>query len=388
LRSAALGGRRGLPWSGPRPRYPAAPALRYRPGARACGRAPGFGRSAAVGGAEDQGDGPLLAVPLQGELQPVPGAVGARLDDEFLTGVDALAVHLGDDVARLDARLVAGSVGDDRGPAVGALGADPGAVAGELHVQGDADHRVGGLPGGDQFLGDALALVDRDGEAEAYRPGLAAVEFAAGTGGPDGRVDADHPRLRVEQGAAAGRAAAVPLLPAGRDGPLPGADDAGGDGAGQVEGGSDGDDGVADLHVVGVAEGQRGESADALDLHHGQVVAAVPADDGGLGGVAAVEGHGDLAAAPCGLHDVVVGEDVAAGVEREPGAGARLARAAGVQGDDAGQGPGGDPGDAVRVAVGGLLAGLRQLHAAHTAVALQVGPDETADDTAQQPEDD
>src|SRR5690606_15189833 len=132
LRSAALGGRRGRPWSGPRPRYPAAPAVRYRPGARAgCGRRD-TGWSAA-GGAEHQGHRPLLAVPLQGELQPVPGAVGARLDDEFLTGVDALAVHLGDDVARLDPRLVAGSVGDDRGPAVGALGADPGAVAGELH---------------------------------------------------------------------------------------------------------------------------------------------------------------------------------------------------------------------------------------------------------------
>src|SRR3954466_8991972 len=56
---------------------------------------------------EDQRDVPFPAVALQGELQAVSGTVGAGLHDEFVAGVDTAAVHLGDDIARLEPGPVA-----------------------------------------------------------------------------------------------------------------------------------------------------------------------------------------------------------------------------------------------------------------------------------------
>src|SRR5206468_635428 len=120
-------------------------------------------------------------------------------------------------------------------------------------------------------------------------------------------------------------------------GPFLGADDAGGDGAGQVEGSTDGDDGIADVDVVGVAERHGLEPAHAGDLDDGEVVPAVPAHDGGLGGVAAVEGDGCPAAGPGGLDDVVVGEDVPEVVQDDAGSGAGLRAAGDMQGHHAGQ---------------------------------------------------
>lgn len=84
---------------------------------------------------------------------------------------------------------------------------------------------------------------------------------------------------------------------------------------------------------------------------------------------------------------MVVGEDVAPVVQHEAGAGAGGAAAADVQGDDAGQRLRGDPGDGAGVPVGRLDTGLRQLHGADAAVALQLHADDTAGDAGHECDD-
>ena len=247
-RSSALVGRYG---SGPRSTVPGAYcrcAVRFRWPLRPAGPAGrSAGRHVPVPQSRGQRDRPFPAAALEGELQPVAGAVGADLDDQFLAAVHPLAVELGDDVAGLEAGLGAGAARGDRRLRRSLLVlADARAVAGVLHVEGDADHRVDRLAGLDQLLGDALGLVDRDGEAEAdaSRPGRRPASAAA-VGGPDGGVDADDPGLGVEQRAAgvAGVDRGVglqrvtyetslpsPFSPPAVIGPFLGADDAGGDG--------------------------------------------------------------------------------------------------------------------------------------------------------------
>lgn len=50
------------------------------------------------------------------------------------------------------------------------------------------------------FLGDALGLVDGDGEPEPDRPGRPAVEAARAVGGADRGVDPAGPGVEVEEG--------------------------------------------------------------------------------------------------------------------------------------------------------------------------------------------
>ena len=75
------------------------------------------------------------------------------------------------------------------------------------------------------------------------------------------------------------------------------------------------------LSCVGVAEGDRLEVARrAGDGDDGQVGARVGARDGGLVGAAVVERHRHLRVAAGAGDDVVVGEDVALGVDDDAGA--------------------------------------------------------------------
>ena len=111
----------------------------------------------------------------------------------------------------------------------------------------------------------------------------------------------------------------------GGDRAVEGADDAGGDGAGQAERVADGHDRVADGDLVGVADRDRGEVArGVLDRDDGQVGRGVGAADLGVVGAAVGEGHGELLGAG---DDVVVGEHVARLVDDDAGAlAAALAR--------------------------------------------------------------
>nr|BBJ50971.1 hypothetical protein SAVMC3_36000 [Streptomyces avermitilis] len=76
-----------------------------------------------------------------------------------------------------------------------------------------------------------------------------------------------------------------------------------------------------------------------------------------------------------------------AAVEYEAGAGALRGGALDVQGHHAGQRAGGDPRDAVRGPLLGLLAGLRQLHVRDPAGALQIHADGSADPAGDEGED-
>ena len=107
------------------------------------------------------------------------------------------------------------------------------------------------------------------------------------------------------------------------DQPLQRADDAGGRRAVEAERIADRDDRVADPHVVGVAERQRGEGARArVDPEDGEVRRRIGADELGLDRVAVREADADRVGA---FDDVVVRDDVAglvddeAGAERPPG---------------------------------------------------------------------
>src|SRR5205807_4115470 len=104
-------------------------------------------------------------------------------------------------------------------------------------------------------------------------------------------------------------------------------------------GGTDGDRGVTDRDVVGVAQRQRVElgAARVLELDHGDVVALGAADDHGVVLLAVGEGRCELAAVGGGGDDVVVGEDVALGVVDETGARAALLAAARLDRHDAGE---------------------------------------------------
>jgi hypothetical protein len=101
---------------------------------------------------------------------------------------------------------------------------------------------------------------------------------------------------------------------------LQGRDDAAGYGAVEAEGVADRDYRITDLRLGGVAEGQRVQRIRRrVDLEQGEVGGRVGADLlGGVGLRAVAELHVDLVGA---RDNVVVGEDVAVGVDHEPRAG-------------------------------------------------------------------
>ncbi len=177
--------------------------------------------------------------------------------------------------------------------------------------------------GREELLDDGFDGVDRDREADAGCRG-----GDCGLGGVELRADPDHLAAGVDQ-----RPAGVAVVDRGVgldrvrvggaaaelvDAVLEGADDSDAGGAAERRGVADRDDGVADLHLVGVAEREGAQRARVRgDLEDGHVGGGVLADDGGLELV--VPGEADANAARAG-DDAVAGEDVAGLVDHEPGA--------------------------------------------------------------------
>src|SRR3954453_21520748 len=262
------------------------------------------GRGAGAAGLERHLVARLVAV------DRVPQRVGAG---------DRAAVDRGDDVAAAQAGVGGGAAAGDL--ADRDAGARRG--VGQLH----AEVGVGDLAPGDQLLGDALHDARRDREADAV--------VAAGVA-LDLRVDADDVAGRVEQ-----RATRVAVVDRGVgldrardrevvrrvDRPVEGTDDAGRHGSLEAERAADGDDAVADLHVVRVGERDRVQlQLRRVDLDDRDIGRAVGADDLRARGLGVGERDLDRRRA---VDDVLVRGDVAVGVDHEARAlGLRLLPAA------------------------------------------------------------
>ena len=106
------------------------------------------------------------------------------------------------------------------------------------------------------------------------------------------------------------------------DGAVLGGDDAGGDGLRKRKWAADGLDPVADLGGVGVAQFNGRKRRAGVDLDDGKVGGLVDADDaGGTAKILSVGIGGELDVDFVGfVDDVVVGDDVALGIDDEAGA--------------------------------------------------------------------
>ena len=126
-------------------------------------------------------------------------------------------------------------------------------------------------------------VLDGHGEADALGAGGLGVDGGvhaddlaghidqrpAGVAGIDGGVGLDERWNWTEAAVGAGLV----------DGAVLGGDDAGGDGLGEAEGTADGEDPVADLRAVGVAELDGGQGLGRVDLDDGDIGVGVDADD-------------------------------------------------------------------------------------------------------------
>ena len=157
---------------------------------------------------------------------------------------------------------------------LGSLSAEALGELGRQRLDGHAEPAARHLALGRQLRVDPLGHVDGDGEADA--------DIAAGAR-EDRAVDADDLARHVDE-----RAARVARVDGGVgleevvEGALAdraplGADDARRHRLLEAEGRADGQHPVADLDLVGVAEGGRGEGAAALEPQHGEIGALVDA---------------------------------------------------------------------------------------------------------------
>ena len=271
-----------------------------------------------------QGDveGLLVVAAHDRDLDRLANAVGAHGQDGAVGRGDLRAANAHDDVALLDAGLVGGAARGDLGH-VGALAHGELVGLGVLGVDrlhGEADVGVGDLLAVHDLLRHVNGVVAWDGKAnagKALRIGgveradaheLAAVvdQGAAGVTGVDGRIHLDE--VGVERVARAGLHELVARQ---------GRDDALRDGLLEAKRAAHGHDPIAHLQGGGVPhlDGRDGVSLE-VRLDHGEVARAVRAHK--LGVVAlAVDGHGDGVGV---LDDVVVGDDVALGVQHHAGA--------------------------------------------------------------------
>ena len=250
--------------------------------------------------------------------------------DQLVTVLDGLAIDGDDDVAELNAGLgcaLAGSDGVDQDAPVGeavfaadrsgyvTLEADADGAAHDLvlrpdeHVV-DVDDDVGGHGKADALRAHRLGV---DGGIHADDLAGHVDERTAGVARVDGGVRLDEPLELVDSAVGAGLV----------DGAVLGGDDAGGDGLTEREWTADGEHPIANLGAVGVAHLDGRQARGGIDLDNGDVSFGVDADNVGraavVGRIVAVGGelHVDLVGF---VDDVVVGDDVAAGVHDEAGA--------------------------------------------------------------------
>ena len=280
--------------------------------------------------ADDDVGGLLFAVAEEAEFDRGAYVAGRDVGNEIVAVLDVASVDGDDDVAGLDAGLGRAAAGsddaDDNAAGEAVDTAYRGGLSGlELDADGAANHLMF-RP--DEHVVDRGDDVGGHGETDALGAhglgvdgGVHADDFAchvdqrtAGVAGVDGGVGLDE-ALELTVGDAVGAGLV--------DGAVLGGDDAGGDGLREGEGAADGENPVADLGAVGVAEFNGREGLFGVDLDDGDVGVFIDADDGGgtawIGGIVGVAGKLDVDLVGF-VDDVIVGDDVAVGVDDEAGA--------------------------------------------------------------------
>ena len=143
---------------------------------------------------------------------------------------------------------------------------------------------------------------------------------AAAVGRVDGGIDADDLAGEVEErpsGIATvdrGIDLKIIVVRAGLNVAATGRNDARRDGPAQSEGIADGNDPVADLSLVGIAEGDVRHRLDQLGLQQRQVCLRIATDDIGIVAAAIVQNDLDLVGI---ADDVVIGDDMAFGIDEK-----------------------------------------------------------------------
>ncbi|GAV36779.1 hypothetical protein ROTAS13_04467 [Roseomonas sp. TAS13] len=285
----------------------------------------GLGLGAVLGGQRGELHRELLVLPVAARGQRGLGA-GVVVGDhpgQLARAVDRGAVHGGDHVARLEPGAGGGAVGLD-------LGHQRALGLGQLQrLRHGGGHRLGA--GAKEAALDMAVLlqlrhhrlddVGGDGEADADR---------AAAGREDGGVDADHRAVLGEERATG--IAAVDrgidlqevVIGAGADVAAAGRDHARRDGAAEAEGIAHRHHPVARAGLVGIAQLQERQVAAGIDLQQRQVGALVAAHDPGRQLAPVIQRHLHRGGV---LHDMVVGDDMALGIDQEAGA-QRLGHAA------------------------------------------------------------
>ncbi len=219
----------------------------------------------------------LLAVAQHDELDLVSGLDARHAFAQRLARDDVLAVERAHDVARAQSGLLGRAVGDHLGHqrAAEVLQAEGVGEVARQRLQRDAQPAALDAAAGLQAAQHRLHRRAGDREADAVGTARAGV---------DRGVDADHAALQVDQRSAAvarvDRRVGLDEVLVGGDADLAaalGADDAGGDGVVQAEGVAHGDDPVARLELVAVAEARRLQLV-RIDVQRGEVGVRVDAE--------------------------------------------------------------------------------------------------------------
>ena len=284
-----------------------------------------FGR-----GAELYGDLLRAAVAVDGQLHGVAGVFAVHGSLEIVVAGDGFAIDGGDQVAA-DAQL---HIAHDHGTARPANSRffRGGIALDLLDQQATFRRKVERLR--------QVSLHKHCLDAQERARDLAACFFEHGLGAVDGHgetdsdialrsvnrgVDADDVAVGIEQ-----RSAAIAGIDGGigldhvlerasvfiGDRTVKRADNAGGERTFEAERIADGQDFLADLQRVGIAEAENRQAFARLDLHESEIVAVIGKHHAGFVLFLIGQGHGELMAAQ---YDVVVGENFAIGTDDSPG---------------------------------------------------------------------
>ena len=245
--------------------------------------------------------------------------MAAQRNDQAIGARDLVVAQLGNDIALLDAGLGGGTVLDDARHVRAAIGAQlvgAGIERVDARKRG-AQVRMNRRLAVNNLVGNVLGVVNGNGKAharagarvaldervDAHQLAVVVNERAAGVARVDGGIGLDHVGIDgVTVGRAHGRGA------------IQRRHNARGDRLLVAEGRTDRHDPLAHVELGGVTDLDRRElgGVGVLELDDGQVARSIVAHELGLIGGAVVHGHHVLVIA---IDHVVVGEDVALGIE-------------------------------------------------------------------------